>query len=463
MVEPADITDALEALKARQKAYAHYAAYYAGKHDLKFATDAFRQAFGHMFKTMAYNRCRSVVDAYADRLNVTGWETPGIEEGQTDALGQAATDIWNRNRMPKRQGELFTEAFRSGDAYLIVWPGDDGLARLDINAGHLIEPVYDDEYPERLTMAVKCWQIARGSDKGKWRVNTYDGEAITRWITSNARSERPVKANALIPYESDTEPAETFHDYGAVPVFHLGNDAPTGWYGASELCDVIPLQDGMNKNLNDMLVVSEYAAYRQRWAVGVEPVVNPRTNEDDEAFKPGVDRLWAVADPDAKFGEFDASDMAQFVSVQESWDRKISNVSRVPLHWLGMQGEFPSGESLKTAEGPFTSKIKDRQTAFGDVLGDALAYALHIEQGAPIDTDLQPIWQPAETRSELEALQQATMKKALGLPDAQLWAELGYSQEEIAEFTAAKEEAEQKRMEQFATSFDRGGTPPFGG
>lgn len=461
MVEPADITAALGSLTVRQKRYEHYDAYYRGDHRLQFATDSFRQAFGHMFKSMSYNRCRSVVDAYSDRLNVTGWETPNIEEGADDVLGQAAMDIWTRNKMHKRQGELFTEAFRAGDAYLIVWPDDDGRARLDVNRGHLIEPVYDDERPERLLYAVKCWRVLTGPNAGRWRVTVYEPDVITRWITLNAKDERPSKADALTPYEDDSPP-EVANEYGIVPVFPLPNDAPTGGLGASELVDVIPLQDGMNKSLNDMLITAEYHAYPQRWATGVGPVVNPQTGDDEEQFKPGADRVWAVMEDAARFGQFDPADLAAFVAVQDSWDHKISNVSRVPIHWLGMQGEFPSGESLKTAEGPFVSKLKDRQVAFGDVLGDAMAFAMLIEQGAP-DVDCQPIWQSAESRSDLEALQQAAMKKALGVPDVQIWAELGYTQDEIAEFTAAKEAAAQRQAELFAQSFDRGGEPPFGG
>jgi len=466
MAELADISDALASLATRQAAYHKYGNYYAGRHQLQFATDAFRQAFGHLFRTMTYNRCRAVVDAFADRLIVEGWESPNATESENDALGAAAMDVWDRTRMPKRQGELITESLRAGDAYLIVWPGEDGAARLDINRGHLIEPVYDDEYPERMLHAVKCWRVTYGPDRGKWRVNCYDAERITRWITTNVRDDRPDDGKGLIPYEDETG-AEIFNEWGVVPVFAFGNDASTGGLGTSELSDVIPLQDGLNKNLNDMMVVAEYAAYPQRYAVGVDAVYNPQTGKEEEVFKPGVDRVWAVGDPDAKFGEFGIADMGQFVAAQDAWDHKISRVSRVPIHWLSLAGDtaFPSGEALKTAEGPFVAKLKDRQVAFGAALSDAMTFALRIDRvigdgGAEF---VVPIWQAAETRSDLEALQQAALKSSLGIPQEQIWAELGYSQDEVTRFTALKQAEAERQAEMFAQQFDRGGNAPFGG
>lgn len=459
MTDAADASYALECLKAKQKHYGTFATYADGRQPLIFATDAFQTAFGSMFKGLSYNRCRSVVDAFANRLIVTGWETPGTD-GQDDPLGAQAQDVWDRTRMPKRQGELFAEAFRAGDAYVIVWPGDDGLARLDINRGHLIYPVYDDEEPERLSYAVKCWCITHGADKGKWRVNVYDAEVITRFISKGSSDEFPEKLNSMIPYEG-RDGAEITNPYGRVPVFHFGNNADTGSLGYSELVDVIPLQDGLNKSVADMLIAGEYVAFPQRWVVGAAPVRNQFTGEEEEQFKAAVDRVWAVDDYQAKFGQFEPANMEQYTKSQDAWDLKISRVSSVPVHWLSLTGEFPSGESLKTAEGPFVSKCKDRQVGFGGTLSDMQTFALQVERGAaqPLDTPVTPIWAPAETRSDQEALNAAAMKKSLGISDEQIWKELGYSEDEIAGFTKAKADAQKQQAEMFAKSFDRGDVP----
>lgn len=455
MISPADASAALCELKAKQKAYAKYADYYRGKQPLSFSTDQWSQAFGSLFKKLAYNRCRPVVDAYANRLIVTGWESPNAKDAETDPVGKLAQKVWERVRMQKRQGELFTESLRAGDAYVIVWPDDEGLVRIDINRGHLIQPVYDDEYPERLAYAVKCWQVPTGEDRGKWRVTVYEPDGITRWISRTAKDERPEKFQALIPFADDGYPAEIDNPYGAVPVFHFGNNADTGSCGTSELVDVIPLQDGVNKSIADMLIAGEYVSFPQRWAVGVAPVIDPFTHETVEQFKAAVDRVWGVDAPDAKFGQFDPADMTQYTQSQDAWDLKISRVSSVPVHWLSMSGDFPSGEALKTAEGPFTAELVDHQTDYGDVLAAMMAFALQVEGASP-DTVVTPIWKPAETRSDRETWELAMMKRSVGIPDEQIWKEAGYSGDEIQAFTAAAEKKRQEQMEQFAQSFNRG-------
>ncbi|MCV4684362.1 phage portal protein, partial [Escherichia coli] len=58
--------------------------------------------------------------------------------------------------------------------------------------------------------------------------------------------------------------------YGMIPVFHFANNPGIGNFGSSELEAVMPIQDGMNKAVLDMLVAMEVSAYRQRWAAGIE-------------------------------------------------------------------------------------------------------------------------------------------------------------------------------------------------
>ena len=123
-----------------------------------------------------------------------------------------------------------------------------------------------------------------------------------------------------------------------------------------------------------------------------------------------------------------------------------------------MSGDFPSGESLKTAEGPFVGKGTGKQRDIGGEMTNMMSFALQVD-GSPEGSVVTPIWKAFESRSETEALNQAAMKKTLGIPDDQIWAELGYSQDEIAEFTAKAEAKRQQQMEQFSQSFDRGAVP----
>lgn len=458
-VDAANIEYALSLLKARQASDRKYIRYYGGFFDLAFASNSFHQAFGSWLRKIGYNRCRSVVDAFADRTTVTGWDLP---DG-ADALQQQAEDVWSRNNMSNRQNEIVKEAYRTGDGYVHVWPDEDtGLARLYMNPAYCMVVVYDDEYPDHVDFAVKCWQIGRGPDKGKWRLTTYDPSQIVRLITSTRSDNYPEKYNRFTAYNDDGQP-EVENPLGEVPIVHFGNDADTGGYGTSELSDVLPLQDGANKALADMLVASEFVAYPQRYAIGVdEPERDPVTGKEENPFIPGMNRLWTISgsqdgDQPVSFGQFTPADMTQFIDVQDSWDMKIARVSRVPVHWLNQSGDFPSGESLKTAEAQYVSKVIDRQGSFTSPHSRVMQYALRFE-GAGEDevAPIKPIWMPAESRSEREKWEIAQFKKAANVPVQTIWAENGYTSDQIIEMQKLVDAEADKAQQRFAQSFDRG-------
>lgn len=452
-----DVTIALRQLRDTQQNYRVYRDYYNGRQRLTFASDSFRQAFAGQVREVVYNRCAAVVDAMVDRLRIVGWQDAGMDgEGDSD-LTRAALDVWTASRLDLRHLDAHNEALTCGDAYLIVWPNmQTGQAQIAVQQAHQISIVRDDEAPERVVLAVKAWRLTRGPLAGRWRVTTYQPDVIRRWITSGAVDELPGNAGTLVPYE-DEAPAETANPWGVVPVFGLHNASGMNLVGTSELRDLVPLQDGVNKSIADMLVAMEYIAYPQRWVTGVEVPIDPETGRPMKPFKPGVDRVWIVGDEGAQMGEFAQGDMAQFIGVQQEWDAKISRVSRVPVHWLGMSGSIPSGEALKVSEAPFVSKMLDRQADFGAVWSDAMALALQMD-GYPADQadKIAPVWINPETRSESDFWRTAELKARAGVPQQQIWREAGYSPGQIDEFVDQAAEQQLQAAQAFGAAFDRG-------
>lgn len=463
MPDAVDISYALSELKARQPSLAKYHRYYHGDHDLAFSSDAFRSAFGRLFRQLVYNRCRAVIDQLCDRLKVVGWDASA---DATDEIVQHAQEIWAREHLATRQTEVMREALRAGDAYLLIWADrGTGKARIYINPAHVMHVVYDEEEPDRALYAVKCWQLRRGQLAGHWRVNVYDATVVQRFVTANATEEMPTKTDRLIPYEDD-EPAESPNPWGIMPVVHFANDADTGCCGRSELADVIPLQDGLNKSLADMLVTSEFAAYPQRWVIATLDNTDPADPDPfrrlEPAFRPGIDRIWNIApEPGAAFGQFDPTDQSKFTVVQDAWDIKIARVSAVPVHWLTQTSVSTSGESLRVAEAPFVSKIRDRQAVFSGPWHQAMALALVIEGHTLEETDaIEPVWQTPESRSDREIWELAALKRAAGVPLDQVLREAGYTEEEIAEFARQRAEEQRQEMDAFAQAFDAGEALP---
>lgn len=442
-----DLKWGLDAIRARQLDYTLANDYYYGRHKLAFATDKFRNAFGSLLRAFADNLCAVVVDTVADRLQVTGFSS---EDG-ADAESEAATAIWRLNRMDRRSGETHAEALRSGDAFMVVWPDTTGIPRFYPQAGRLCAVQYDEDTPGQIMRAAKLWQDAQA----RWRLTLYYPDRIEKYVsTAGTSGDFPHSASIFSPLALPGEAWPMANPYGRVPLFHFANNAATGELGRSELADVIPLQDGLNKSITDMLVAMEFAALPQRWVTGLEVELDETTGKPKALFVPGADRIWSVGAPDARFGQFDAANLAQFITVQEAFRVEIARVSRTPLHHLmPTTSAFPSGEAMKTAEQPLLAKVKDRQLAWGNVWEDVMSFALSMTGGAGA---LSCNWIDPTPRNERNLVETLLLKKQLGVSDAQLLRELGYTEQQIGVFAEERSVQTAALGTQLLTAFDRG-------
>src|SRR6201999_2522621 len=140
---------------------------------------------------------------------------------------------------------------------------------------------YDDDGSGNILWAAKWWTTR---DK-RVRVNLFYPDRIERYVSksqtevivSDARSfvpspmsQAPSQGGDNGPGTLDLGPGTIANPYGVVPIFHFANNADVGDCGRSELEAAIPIQDGLNKSVLDMLVAMEFSAYRQRWAAGIE-------------------------------------------------------------------------------------------------------------------------------------------------------------------------------------------------
>ena len=393
---------ALAAITAYHPTYQRYDNYYDGEHRLTFASDKFKNAFGNMFRAFADNLCATVVDATSDRLTIVRFDS------DSDAISDAAWELWNANRMDRGSGQVHVEALKSGDAYLILWPDGDNVPRMYPNRARGMTVGYDDEQPGLLTWAAKAWKL---SDH-RYRLNMYYADRIEKYITKQARESggMPDKAEDWDAFQPEGETWPLSNPWEAVPVFHFANNAGVGEWGRSELRDVIPLQDALNKAMADMMVAMEFNALPQRWATGLEIPVG-EDGRPISPFQPGG--VWSVASPEVTFGEFAASNLQQFTETHEQLRKEIAVVSRTPGHYITpMSGQFPSGESLKTAEAAFLAKVRDRQVAFGNVWEDAMRLALRMAGSET--TALSAVWEDATPRSENELAQRVQTLTASG-------------------------------------------------
>ena len=414
----------LEQLIKRLPLYQLYLQYYEGRHRLAYATERYRTVFGLVFRTFADNLCAKVVRAHAARMEILGFKSELGEE-----VPDQVWELWARNRMGRISQIVHREALLSGDAYLIVWPTDDGV-RFYPNRASEMSVLYNED--GEIEQAIKFW-----SDPVRKRryLTVYTAESIMKYEAPFAQGAGEslsgvVRLSDFVPRIVEGEPWPLpVPDVGQVPVFHFPTDSDSGELGHSVLRDIIPLQDALNKAVMDLLIAMEYVSLPQRWVAGIEVDLGPN-GEPIPPFTPGVERVWSVASPDVKFGQFEPADLSQFLGVQESLRREIARVAEIPSYYmLSEEREVPSGEAMKTAEEMFTSVIRSRQEFWGDIWEAVMELALRfMGERAPL---LSAVWKDPVPRSEKVMAEVAVMKRELGISLVQILRELGYSPEEI--------------------------------
>lgn len=435
---PVDVEIALKQINAKLRQYRKYDAYYEGNHDVRFSGEKFRRAFEGIFREISDNLCPAVVDTLADRLQPVGVSHENKE------VSKRVWDIWERNRMDERAGFIHQEAVKQGDAYAIVWP-EGNEARIHPNLAIQTTVHYSEDDGDNIDWAAKVWQL----ESDHYRLNMYYADRIEKWITTSPMKDRlPDKASSFREHEAPVQ-----NTFNRVPVFHFANNRGIVPWGRSELKQIIPLQDALNKSFMDLIVAGEFQALPQRWATGLEIPTDPLTGKKVNPFEPGG--LWATATDTVKFGQFEPANLTQILSTQNDLRLEIARVSGTPPHYLMLNsGQFPSGEALRVAEVRLIRKVEDRQKSFGNVWEDILTFCSTIEGISSEGISVE--WEDAAPVSEKEQAETAILKQEAGISQRQALREMGYDDDEIGEMLIEGELKAEQAAERQAQMFDRG-------
>ncbi len=411
-----DIAWAVEELRGRSLGYTRLRNYLRGDHNLTFATEKFRNAFGNLFQKFAVNMCPAVVEAPSTRMKIQSWD------GDNKDLVEP---IWDKNSMPRQSSRVHLGMFGMGDAFTIVWPDATGFPRIWHQKANQMVVKYDDEYdPTLVVQAAKVWCL----DDGHWRVNLYYPDHIEKYVSN--RGHPNGVTSKYMDYHEFEKP--TANPWGVVPVFHFPNGADIGDYGTSILHNILPIQDALNKAVTDMMVAMEFVAFPQRWVTGLQVENDPDTGKPKvKPFTPGVDRVWSGSE-NAKFGEFPMAELGHHIVVQDGIKLDMARISGIPAHFLYLAKTMPSGEALKVAEGRMVSLIQESHLVVGDVWKRQNALAIEMSGGPDHDeVDLKPVWaSPAPNNPLLDAETQL-VKEQVGVSQRQALRELGYSDGDI--------------------------------
>lgn len=415
------LTTLLQKIDEPAARYADLDRYYAGLQPLAFLSPEARKALGDRFGRLATNLPRLAVTSLAERLRVTGFSGADV---WTD---------WLRNDMDQESPIAHREALLLGNSFVIVWADQLGRPKVTIESAKQVA-VLTDPGTRRITAAVKRWET-----KTTTEATVFLADEIIR-----LRAEQTgATVNGFKVVDQIDNPL------GVVPVVRLRNGDRLLDDGVSEITDLVPLVDALNKLLTDMMVTSEYVGRPRRWATGIEleeeDVLDDEGNPTGETEAvnpiPEGNRAMISENDTAKFGQLEAANLDGYSSAVDVLLGQIMAVSALPAHYIGQLSDTPaSADALRAAEASLTARAESRQAAFGRAWEDVARLIVGVRDGAdPQQVDVRVTWADAATRSIAQEADAVVKLYQSGLiPVSYALKRLGYSDTEVTEIAAAR-------------------------
>ena len=331
--------------------------------------------------------CSLVVSAVVDRMQVDGFRGP---DGAADAV---LWDWFQRSSMDARQTMVYRDAMVYGDGFMSVTPNGD-VPRFAIESPMQIAYTLDPEDPTKVLMAAK-----KAGNRG--------------WLYTPTHIYRFEKKKDVIGGWAQTGSLE--HNAGETPIIRFANRVDSRGRSLSEIALVAPIQRRIIQTIADRLLVQRAAAWKQRWISGI----SIETDEDGNAIPPfrvGIDQLAVAENPDARFGEWDASSFREHIEAVDMDVRQAAAVTQTPPHLLAPHTiSNISAEALVALEAGLAAKVSERQLAWGESLEHAMRLGGRMV-GYEVPDNIETIWHDLERRSDAQRVDGALKLRSMGLP-----------------------------------------------
>lgn len=230
-------------------------------------------------------------------------------------------------------------------------------------------------------------------------------------------------------YENKKLVCEGEHLWGFLPIVHIQNIAQPYYYeGLSDVESLIPLQDELNTRLSDRASRITFQSFKMYLGKGVEGF-------EDRPVSPG--RMWCTDNPDAAIEEFGGDNQsptedAHIAEIREAMD-KVSGVTPLVAGVIRSKlGNLTSAVALRLTLMGMLSKTERKKFTYGEGLKKICAMVLLMLNDAGIyrteiaDREIDIIFPSPLPENTLEKLEEARIKKELGVPVEQVLRELGY-------------------------------------
>jgi hypothetical protein len=452
--------------ESRQKAVALARRYHEGDQEV-YLTERAAEFLGLHGSANKFrlNTCQTVVGAILEKLLVAGFGTNEAEgESATPTQRSWAWDLWQANRMDALAADVHEWTLRDGEAFVIVdWDAVNGMPRLiphprfvdagNGGDGYGVRMVYPDENASLPPLfACKQWTETivggNGLRTSRMRRTLYFPERIERYYYSGGWK----------PYEDPDQPwtAPWVTQDGkplGIAAIHFKNRNLR-----CEAWDAIPLQDGINKSLIDLLATADQSAFRIFFAAGWIPTTDGKPPKADGTnllpITPGS--LLGTPNAEGKLTAIEPANLDQLAGLVQKLIMWTAGATSTPLARFQITGQVASADTMKEGDQPLDAKIEQRQSLFGNAWEDVLGLARRLantfgDANRDEAVEFSTNWFRTANLDDLE------QKRKLGVPQEMIWSEMGYSPEQIEAMKATDEYQARQAMSQAALDLKGGG------
>jgi hypothetical protein len=439
-----DLERAYNALSGKSLRLKQLHDYYEGDQKLVYSAERLSQAFGDKFTRFNQNWCSVVVDTTLDRMKLVDVNVSG-NSGADKELDTYFAD----NDLSLMADEVHKEALISEEAFVIVWPDINNKSVVEIypNPAHLCHLFYRPENPKIKEFAAKWFKDLNEF----WHITLYYADRIEYYITESKAD--PTSASAF-----KKEKVNAKNPFGVIPVFHFR--CP------SDLENVITVQDAINKLFADMMVASEFSAFKQRWVI---------SNADISTLKNSPNEIWNIPGGDGlgqgtAVGEFSGEELTKWINSIDKLANYIAIATRTPKNYLADVGAGISGDALIAMEAPLVKKVEKREAAFARTWKEIIAFVLKLKQFTVSKAEIEVVWGRIRSEQPLAEMQAVQFGTAAGIPVASSLRWQGKSKAEIAQMETdklndAKASAKMSKIlrDQANQNLDQNNDPGYGG
>lgn len=444
-----DLTCAVTEINEHAPAYREADRMYRGKVEEVFATNnrivaLLREASKH-YRT---NLAGVVVDAVLNALEITSVTIPNAQ-GETDEnLTQVFKDkVWDANQLDLYLPDWLREVGKEGDAYLVVWEGDeDGTCEVHTRKPVGARMIYDQENDRIKKFFAYMWK--EDSPK-RTRVNLMYPDRVEKYVSG---TKDPKSSKDFQRYEDESDGGwPVLHGYDEVAAFHGRTDHP---YGVPDHANAYGPQNLLNKVIATFMGSIDFTGFPQRAALQDSPIDDDGDDwdqDDNEATGgTGIDMdddtsklraepgsLWMLKNTKSLVS-LPAADVDNFLKPIDKAAQLISATTGTPIRFFnGTQGQQPSGASLREDDARLNARRAMRILLAGATLRDAFTFAMRKVLGYKDCPEVVINWKPVRRAELLDEWQAVESKQAAGVPRDTTLLEAGYTPTQIAEWAGS--------------------------